>query len=43
MGQVKKIEIRVKNLYKLEVEECSALRKKVERVQSRDISELWHR
>ncbi len=43
MGQVKKIGIWVKNLYKLEVEECVSLRTKVERVQSRDVGEFWHR
>ena len=32
-GQVKKIGIRVKNIYKLEVEECVALSTKAERVQ----------
>eukprot|EP00253_Pinus_taeda_P011151 PITA_11151 len=42
-GQVKKIGIQVKNLYKLEVEECASLSEKVERVQSRDVGELWHR
>jgi len=42
-GQVKKIWIRVKNLYKLEVEECAALSTKEERVKSRDVGELWHR
>ena len=34
MGQVKKIGIQVKNLYKLEVEECVALSTKEERVQN---------
>jgi len=34
MGQVKKIRIRVKNIYKLEVEECVVLSIKAERVQS---------
>eukprot|EP00253_Pinus_taeda_P024812 PITA_24812 len=43
MGQVKKIGIRVKNLYKLEVEECDALRTKAESVQIQDVGELWHR
>eukprot|EP00253_Pinus_taeda_P029923 PITA_29923 len=41
--QVKKIGIQVKNLYKLEVEECVALRTKEERVQKQDVGELWHR
>jgi len=33
-GQVNKIGIQVKNIYKLEVEECVALSTKAERVQS---------
>ena len=33
----------VKNLYKLEVEECVDLSTKEERVQTRDVGELWHR
>jgi len=41
--QVKRIEVRVKNLYKLDVEDCVALSSKAEKVQSRDVSELWHR
>ena len=39
-GQVKKIGIRVKNLYKLDVEYFSSLTMKVEKVESRDIGEL---
>ena len=31
------------NLYKLDVEDCSLLRIKAEKVQSRYVSELWHR
>jgi hypothetical protein len=42
-GQVKKIGIRVKNLYMLEVDGCSAMIGKVEKVVSRDDGELWHR
>jgi hypothetical protein len=42
-GQVKWIRVRVKNLYKLDVEDCVALSTKAEKVQSRDIGELWHR
>jgi transposase InsO family protein len=42
-GQVKKIGIRVKNLYMLEVDGCSAMIGKVEKVMSRDEGELWHR
>eukprot|EP00253_Pinus_taeda_P006383 PITA_06383 len=43
MGQTKRIGIRVKNLYKLEVDDCVALSMKVELVQSQDIGKLWHR
>eukprot|EP00253_Pinus_taeda_P024502 PITA_24502 len=43
MGQTKRIGIRVKNLYKLEVDDCAALSTKEELVQSQDIGELWHR
>jgi transposase InsO family protein len=43
MGQVKKIGIRVKNLYMLEVDGCGAMIGKVEKVVSRDEGELWHR
>eukprot|EP00253_Pinus_taeda_P031503 PITA_31503 len=43
LGQVKKIGIQVKNLYKLEVEECASLSTKAKRVQSQDVGELWHR
>ena len=42
-GQTKRIGIRVKNLYKLEVDDCAALSYKVELVQSQDIGKLWHR
>jgi len=33
----------VKNLYKLDVEDYAALSTKVEKVQSCDVGELWHR
>eukprot|EP00253_Pinus_taeda_P021438 PITA_21438 len=39
----KRIGIRVKNLYKLEVDDYAALSSKAELVQSQDIGELWHR
>ena len=39
-GQVKKIRIRVQDLYKIEVEDCVALSSKVEKMLSRDIGEL---
>eukprot|EP00253_Pinus_taeda_P008414 PITA_08414 len=42
-GQTKRIRIQVKNLYKLEVDDCAALSTKEELVQSQDIGELWHR
>jgi hypothetical protein len=42
MGQVKKIGIRVKNLYMMEVDGCSAMIGKAEKVVSRDEGELWH-
>lgn len=42
-GQIKKIGIQVKNIYKLEVYECVSLSTKIERVYSRDFDELWHR
>ena len=40
MGQPKRIGIRVKNLYKLEVEGCAAMMGKAEKVVSRDEGEL---
>lgn len=43
MGQVNKIGIQVKNIYKLEVYECASLSTKTERVQSREVGKLWHR
>jgi hypothetical protein len=43
MGQVKKIGIRVKNLYMLEVDGCGAMISKAEIVVSQDEGELWHR
>ena len=43
MGQTKKIGIRVKNIYKLEVDGYTAMVGKAEEVVSRDEGELWHR
>eukprot|EP00253_Pinus_taeda_P033062 PITA_33062 len=43
MYRTKRIGIRVKNLYKLEVDDCVALSSKAELVQSKDVGELWHR
>eukprot|EP00253_Pinus_taeda_P023284 PITA_23284 len=42
-GQTKRIGVRVKNLYKLEVDDYAKLSSKVELVQSQDVGELWHR
>ena len=42
-SQVKKIGIRVKNLYMLEIDGCSAMIGKAEKVMSRDEGELWHK
>ena len=42
-GQMKRIGIQVKNLYKLEVDGCAAMMGKAEEVVSRDEGELWHR
>jgi hypothetical protein len=41
--QVKKIGIRVKNIYMLEVDGCNAMIGKAEKVVSWDEGELWHR
>jgi len=43
MGKVKQIDVRVKNLYKLDVEDCVVLSTKAEKVQSQDVSELSYR
>eukprot|EP00253_Pinus_taeda_P007000 PITA_07000 len=43
MGQYKRIRIRVRNLYRLEVDDCASLSLKLELVQSQDIGKLWHR
>lgn len=37
------IEVRVNNLYKIDVEDCVALSAKAEKVQSHDVSEIWHK
>ena len=42
-GQAKRIGIRVKNLYKLEVDGYVAMKGKAKEVVSRDEGELWHR
>eukprot|EP00253_Pinus_taeda_P021662 PITA_21662 len=42
-SQTKRIGVQVKNLYKLEVDDCATLSMKEELVQSQDIGELWHR
>ena len=41
--QVKKIGVHVKNLYKLDVDYCSTLMGKEDKVVSQDEGELWHR
>ena len=41
--QTKRIRIQVKNLYKLEVDDCATLTSKADLVQSQDVGELWHR
>ena len=41
--QVKKIGVRVKNLYKLDVDGCATFMSIEDRVVSRDEGELWHR
>ena len=43
MGQANRIGIRVKNIYKLEVEGCASMMGKAEKVVSRDEGELWHK
>lgn len=40
---VKKIGVCVKNLYKLDVEDCVALSSKVDKVQGHYVGELWHK
>ena len=42
-GQVKKIGIRVQNIYKIEVEDCVDLNSKAKNMLSQHISELWYR
>jgi hypothetical protein len=42
-GQVKKIGIRVKNLYMLEVDSCGAMVSKAEKVVIWDEGELWNK
>ena len=41
--QVKQIGVCVKNLYKLDVEDCVALIIKVEKLQNHDVGKLWHK
>ena len=43
MRQVKNIWVQVNNLYKFDAEDYVGLSTKAEKVQSRDIGELWHR
>ena len=41
--EVKQIRVRVKNLYKLDIEDCVALSTKAEKGQSQEIGDLWHK
>ena len=43
MIQAKRIGVQVKNLYKLEVDGCTAMMGKEDQVVSQDEGELWHR
>jgi hypothetical protein len=43
MGQVKRIGIRVKNIYILEVDGCTAMMGKEKKVVNWDEGKLWHR
>ena len=43
MDQTKKIGVQIRNLYKLEVDGCTAMVGKVEEVVSQGEGELWHR
>ena len=42
-GETRRIGVRVKNLYQLQVDGCAAMEGKAEGVVSRDDGELWHR
>ena len=42
-GQAKKLGIRIKNLYKVDVDGCASLMGKADKVVSQDEGELWHR
>ena len=42
-GQVENIRVRVKNLYKFDVDGCAALSSKSRKVVSQDTGDLWHR
>ena len=43
MGQTKRIGIRIKNLYKLEVDGCAAMMGKAKKVVSQNEGEQWHK
>eukprot|EP00253_Pinus_taeda_P020920 PITA_20920 len=43
IGQTKQIGIRIKNIYKLHVEDCVALSTKAKVTHGQDIEKLWHR
>ena len=42
-GETRRIGVRIKNLYQLQVDGCAAMACKAEGVVSRDDGELWHR
>lgn len=42
-GQVKQIRVCVKNMYKLDVEDCAAFSTKVKKVQCCDVAKILHR
>ena len=42
-GETRRIGVRVKNLYQLQIDDCAAMAGKAEGVVSRDEGELWHR
>ena len=42
-GETRRIGVRVKNLYQLQVDDCAAMAGKAEGVVSRDEGKLWHR
>ena len=43
IGKAKKIGIRVKNIYKMDVDGCATFMGRADKMVSRDEGELWHR